>query len=229
MRPSACAFEPGSLRLHRLPSSAPPGTFSAVSLVSQPARRHCHDAGRCWPPPPSKASATSSSPDDAEECRATHPASPQVLLKPEADLEGLPDRRGRRSPGGHRHSCKQQSEFASSPQTCWRRRRMPAAFRSLSPGDSFSFSSWDCSRRSGGREPRFYAMDTRILLALLLWAWDLSRIPRPAQLNITRVWKQALGLAQKMEIAVEILLAAAHPHPARVNDRSPDAFRPQPP
>ena len=55
------------------------------------------------------------------------------------------------------------------------------------------------------REPRFlYAMAFWDLLALLLWAWDLSRIPRPAQLNISRVWKQALGLAQQMEIAAAI-------------------------
>ena len=48
-------------------------------------------------------------------------------------------------------------------------------------------------------QPRFlYAMALWDVLALAFWAWDLRRLPRPEQLEVRRVWKEPLGLAQKI-------------------------------
>src|ERR1700719_1874559 len=55
------------------------------------------------------------------------------------------------------------------------------------------------------KEPRFlYAMVGWDVLALAFWAWDLVRMPRPDQLEVRRVWKEPLGLAQKSQITIDI-------------------------
>ncbi len=54
------------------------------------------------------------------------------------------------------------------------------------------------------REPRFlYALALWDVMAVALWAWDLSRLPKPAQIEVQRVWSEPLGLAKPMRVAIE--------------------------
>ena len=71
-------------------------------------------------------------------------------------------------------------------------------------------------------QPRFlYAMAAWDVLALAFWAWDLRRLPRPEQIEIRRVWKSPLGLAQRISVTIEVRNSSRISIVARMNRRSP--------
>ena len=75
------------------------------------------------------------------------------------------------------------------------------------------------------REPRFlYALALWDVVALGLWAWDLSRIPKPEQLEIRRIWNEPLGLTKPMSVALEVHNSSSTPISAKINDEAPDTF-----
>jgi uncharacterized protein (DUF58 family) len=74
-------------------------------------------------------------------------------------------------------------------------------------------------------QPRFlYAMAGWDVVALALWAWDLRRLPSPEQIEVRRVWKEPLGLAQKMQVKIEVRNSSQVSISAQVNDEAPDTF-----
>ena len=74
-------------------------------------------------------------------------------------------------------------------------------------------------------QPRFlYAMAAWDVLALAFWAWDLRRLPRPEQIEIRRVWKSPLGLAQRISVTIEVRNSSRVSIVARMNDEAPDTF-----
>ncbi|MFY9690208.1 MAG: DUF58 domain-containing protein [Candidatus Acidiferrales bacterium] len=75
------------------------------------------------------------------------------------------------------------------------------------------------------REPRFlYAMALWDLIAFVLWAWDLSRLPKPEQIEVERVWSEPLGLAKAMHVEIELRNASSTPISAKVSDEAPETF-----
>jgi uncharacterized protein (DUF58 family) len=75
------------------------------------------------------------------------------------------------------------------------------------------------------KQPRFlYAMALWDVLTLALWAYDLNRLPRPGQLQILRVWKEPLGLAQKSQVTIEVRNSSNTTISAQINDESPITF-----
>jgi uncharacterized protein (DUF58 family) len=75
------------------------------------------------------------------------------------------------------------------------------------------------------REPRFlYAMALWDVIALALWAWDLSRLPKPQQIEVERVWSEPLGLAKAMRVEIELRNASSTPISAKVTDEAPETF-----
>jgi uncharacterized protein (DUF58 family) len=75
------------------------------------------------------------------------------------------------------------------------------------------------------REPRFlYAMALWDLIALVLWAWDLSALPKPEQIEVERVWREPLGLAKAMDVEIELRNASSTSISAKVSDEAPETF-----
>ncbi len=78
------------------------------------------------------------------------------------------------------------------------------------------------------KEPRFlYAMVLWDVLALVFWAYDLRRMPRPAQLEVRRVWKEPLGLAQKSRVTIEVSNSSNVSIAVQLTDEAPDTFSPE--
>jgi uncharacterized protein (DUF58 family) len=76
------------------------------------------------------------------------------------------------------------------------------------------------------REPRFlYALARWDTIVLILWAVDLIRMAKPAQLEITRVWNEPLGLAKRMAVTLELRNSSGGSISAKINDETPEAFR----
>jgi uncharacterized protein (DUF58 family) len=75
------------------------------------------------------------------------------------------------------------------------------------------------------QQPRFiYALILWDVLALGLWAWDLGRMPRPQQLVVRRIWKEALGLTQLAQVAIEVRNSSNSHVSLRVTDEAPETF-----
>jgi len=75
------------------------------------------------------------------------------------------------------------------------------------------------------REPRFlYALAFWDVMALALWAWDLSRLPKPQQLDVRRLWSGPLGLAQKSKVTIEVHNASRTSVFASIHDAAPETF-----
>jgi uncharacterized protein (DUF58 family) len=76
--------------------------------------------------------------------------------------------------------------------------------------------------------PRFlYAMVLWDVLALAFWAWDLGHMPRPDQLEVRRVWKEPLGLAQKSLVTIEVNNLSSIYVSSELTDEAPDTFNPE--
>ena len=75
------------------------------------------------------------------------------------------------------------------------------------------------------REPRFlWAMLIWDLIGGVLWLWDVNGLPKPAQIEVTRVWSEPLGLTKAMRVAIQIRNASKTPILAKVNDEPPETF-----
>jgi uncharacterized protein (DUF58 family) len=75
------------------------------------------------------------------------------------------------------------------------------------------------------KQPRFlYVMAAWDVLVLAIWAWDLLRLPRPAQLEVHRVWKEPLGLAQKSQPSIEVRNSSNVAISAQISDEAPATF-----
>ncbi|MFZ0979967.1 MAG: DUF58 domain-containing protein, partial [Candidatus Acidiferrales bacterium] len=77
------------------------------------------------------------------------------------------------------------------------------------------------------RDPRFlYALALWDVIAVALWAWDLSHLPKPEQIEVQRVWSEALGLAKPMRVAIEVhnINTSRASISAKVTDEPPQAF-----
>lgn len=75
------------------------------------------------------------------------------------------------------------------------------------------------------REPRFlYALAFWDVIALALWAWDLSRLPKPQQLEVRRLWSGPLGLAQRSNVIIEVHNASRTSIFASFHDAAPETF-----
>jgi len=78
------------------------------------------------------------------------------------------------------------------------------------------------------KEPRFlYAMVLWDILALAFWTWDLVHMPRPDQLEVRRVWKEPLGLAQKSQITIEVYNSTNTTISVQLTDEPPETFSPE--
>lgn len=75
------------------------------------------------------------------------------------------------------------------------------------------------------RQPRFlYVMVIWDVMALALWAWDFSRIPKPAQLKVRRKWKEPLGLTHRTQVTIEVENSSNAPALLRITDEAPETF-----
>jgi uncharacterized protein (DUF58 family) len=76
------------------------------------------------------------------------------------------------------------------------------------------------------REPRFlYALALWDVLVVILWALDLSRMAKPEQLELRRVWGEPLGLAKRMPVTLELHNFSSGTVSAKVSDETPETFR----
>ena len=62
------------------------------------------------------------------------------------------------------------------------------------------------------------------VVALLLWAMDLSQMPRPQQIVVRRVWHESLGLAKRISVTIEIENPSGREISAKVTDETPETF-----
>jgi uncharacterized protein (DUF58 family) len=77
------------------------------------------------------------------------------------------------------------------------------------------------------REPRFlYALAVWDVVALALWAWDLSRMASPGQIEVRRVWHESLGLAKSTSVTIELHNFSGREIAAEVTDEAPESFGP---
>ena len=75
------------------------------------------------------------------------------------------------------------------------------------------------------RAPRFlYALALWDVIAVALWVWDLSRLPKPAEIEVRRIWSEPLGLAKPMRVGLELHNASSTAISAKVNDEAPETF-----
>jgi len=75
------------------------------------------------------------------------------------------------------------------------------------------------------RDPRFlFGLAVWDLFALALWSWDLSRMPKPEDLRVSRLWSAPLGLGHKSQITIEIRNASRIPISCQWTDEAPEAF-----
>ena len=62
-------------------------------------------------------------------------------------------------------------------------------------------------------------------MALVLWAWDLRRLPKPSQLKVQRIWKRPLGLGTPSSTALSIRNQSSRSIFAEVVDEAPTSLR----
>ncbi len=75
------------------------------------------------------------------------------------------------------------------------------------------------------REPRFlYALALWDVVVFALWALDLSRMAKPEQLEVTRIWGEPLGLAKRMSVTLELRNSSSGSISAKVTDETPETF-----
>jgi uncharacterized protein (DUF58 family) len=62
------------------------------------------------------------------------------------------------------------------------------------------------------------------VMVLELWAWDFSRIPKPAQLKVRRKWNEPLGLTHRAQVTIEVENSSNVPASLRITDEAPETF-----
>ena len=75
------------------------------------------------------------------------------------------------------------------------------------------------------REPRFlYALALWDGIALGLWIWDLTRMPKTSQIEVRRIWSEPLGLAKSGIIQLQVCNSSGLPIFASLWDEAPPTF-----
>lgn len=75
------------------------------------------------------------------------------------------------------------------------------------------------------QEQRFlYVLALWDVVVLGLWAWDLSRMPKPELLEIRRVWNEPLGLTKQMKVALEVHNSSNASVSVSMHDEAPETF-----
>ena len=64
---------------------------------------------------------------------------------------------------------------------------------------------------------------------LLLWFWDLSRLPKPGDIEVIRIWHSPPSLSVASSVSLELHNHARRVVKARVTDETPRALRPESP
>jgi len=64
---------------------------------------------------------------------------------------------------------------------------------------------------------------------LVLWCWDLVRLPKPGELELSRVWHSPPSLSVPSSVSIEMHNYGRRPVRARVTDETPRALRVEPP
>ena len=76
-------------------------------------------------------------------------------------------------------------------------------------------------------DPRYlYAMALWDVAILAIWIWDLRRLPKPAQLDVHRVWATPPQLGVEAKVTIELQNSASLPVTVQVFDDAPASFRP---
>lgn len=70
-----------------------------------------------------------------------------------------------------------------------------------------------------------YALALWDVAVLALWIWDLRRLPRPAQIEVHRIWTQPPQLGVKAKMTLELQNSDALPVTVQVFDDAPASFR----
>jgi uncharacterized protein (DUF58 family) len=70
-----------------------------------------------------------------------------------------------------------------------------------------------------------YAMALWDMVVVAAWVWDLRRLPRPAQLEVYRLWAAPAQLAVETTIRIELHYYGAVPITVKVLDDIPSTFR----
>ena len=66
-------------------------------------------------------------------------------------------------------------------------------------------------------------------LFLLLWFWDLVRLPKPGDLEVNRIWHSPPSLSVASSVTIELHNHGRRAVKARVTDETPGALRLEPP
>ena len=75
-------------------------------------------------------------------------------------------------------------------------------------------------------DPRYlYAMGLWDVAVLALWIWDLRRLPRPAQLDVHRMWTQPPQLGVEAKVTLELQNSGSLPVTLEVIDDAPASFQ----
>jgi uncharacterized protein (DUF58 family) len=75
-------------------------------------------------------------------------------------------------------------------------------------------------------DPRYlYALALWDVGVLALWIWDLRRLPRPAQIDVHRIWTQPPQLGVEAKVTLELQNSGALPVTLEVIDDAPASFQ----
>ena len=103
-----------------------------------------------------------------------------------------------------------------------RARRLPVAFGRRAFLLFFIGLAWIVP---AWRDVRFlYALAIWDVVVLGLWAWDLTRMAKPREIEIQRIWSEPLGLANRSTIKLEVHSASSSPISAQIWDEAPPTF-----
>jgi uncharacterized protein (DUF58 family) len=75
------------------------------------------------------------------------------------------------------------------------------------------------------REPRFlFGVALWDLAVFGVWAWDLSRMPRPREIEVRRIWSAPLGLVKSGSVQLRVFNSSATPLSAQFWDEAPSSL-----
>jgi uncharacterized protein (DUF58 family) len=70
-----------------------------------------------------------------------------------------------------------------------------------------------------------YAMALWDVAVVVMWIWDLRRLPRPAQIDVRRVWSQPVQLDVEARVTLELQNLGNLPIAAQLTDDTPASFQ----